>query len=326
MNCHQINQYLIRYSEDAVSPSLRILIAEHLEQCEACQKQYQLTLLENEALGDRSDLPQLGNGFTNRVMRSVAVGYPQRKATSARQGRKTLTWVACAAVMVMIGLYWPQISNAFLQIASNPTSVNNKADITLNKDFQGGIQLPPPEIEDTQTKDIIGMMLNEQVPKSIVLQAAQPANNKQQNPYKENSPSTDTPPGVLDTADKGDPPLLNPGLIPVNMPPEYRLVEVYKGTDEHIFCYQNQDETTINISIKSKIQMSATEDPGPSISSAGSSNGGHFTWLEKNDAANTPKYCKVKIHRLKDYDIIIHGNVSSEELARLAVRIDYQMN
>ena len=50
MNCHQINQYLIRYSEDAVSPSLRILIAEHLEQCEYVRMQYH-ALLENGSPG-----------------------------------------------------------------------------------------------------------------------------------------------------------------------------------------------------------------------------------------------------------------------------------
>ena len=201
MNCQQINQYLIRYTENTVSPYLRFLIEEHLEQCEACRKQYQLTLLENEALCDRSDLPELADDFTDRVMQSVTAVYPEKQTGVLWRWRRSLTWVACAALIVMIGLHWPLISNAFLQIASDPTSVYKKAGVALTKENNGkdGIQLPL--LGDTEEKDKIGMLLNEQAPKAEILQAVQPASNKQLN--KKTSPITDnTSISALDTADE----------------------------------------------------------------------------------------------------------------------------
>lgn len=324
MNCQQINQYLIRYTENTVSPYLRFLIEEHLEQCEACRKQYQLTLLENEALCDRSDLPELADDFTDRVMQSVTAVYPEKQTGVLWRWRRSLTWVACAALIVMIGLHWPLISNAFLQIASDPTSVYKKAGVALTKENNGkdGIQLPL--LGDTEEKDKIGMLLNEQAPKAEILQAVQPASNKQLN--KKTSPITDnTSISALDTADEKEVPSSNPELIPVNIPAEYQLVEIYKGPAEHIFCYQGQDKTTIKISIKSKNYLPPVEASESGVSIADKDKGQHFTWLENNDAVNTDRSCKVKIHSFKDYDITIQGNVSPEELARLAVHIDYQI-
>ena len=71
--------------------------------------------------------------------------------------------------------------------------------------------------------------------------------------------------------------------------------------------------------------MPPVEASESGVSIADKDKGQHFTWLENNDAVNTDRSCKVKIHSFKDYDITIQGNVSPEELARLAVHIDYQI-
>lgn len=150
MNCQDINQNIFDYCDGLISPDLQSLIADHLNKCESCRKNYQLTILENEALSDTKDIPPLSAAFTALVINSIASANivdpqpPQYLVMSKRSspGFKKSSWykgLAMLAAVITLCLYLPNykqpVNNSINTVADNANKqeqiVNKPIDINL---------------------------------------------------------------------------------------------------------------------------------------------------------------------------------------------------
>ncbi len=121
MNCQDINQNLYDYCDGLLSPDLQSTITEHLNECESCRKNYQLTLIENEALSDAGDIPLLSEAFTARVMSSLATvdGFsskpqPLVMSKNSSPNFKRISWyssLAIIAAVIALCLYIPNLKD-----------------------------------------------------------------------------------------------------------------------------------------------------------------------------------------------------------------------
>jgi len=71
MKCQQIDEYIMHYCDNTLSPELRVLVDEHLSACVSCQNKVKLTRMENSILAEGLVIPPLSEDFTARVMQSL---------------------------------------------------------------------------------------------------------------------------------------------------------------------------------------------------------------------------------------------------------------
>jgi len=81
MNCQQATRYIWDYCDNKLSPELVAAVESHCRECSQCSQHLQLTVLENEALKNPAELPELSPGFTARVMKNL----PERDFVSGKK-------------------------------------------------------------------------------------------------------------------------------------------------------------------------------------------------------------------------------------------------
>lgn len=161
MNCQLFDRYVFDYCEDRVSPALKDKIEEHLQDCTWCTSQVKLTCLENEFLGDKSDLPSLPEDFTARVMNKVTQSVQAEPAalTPVKANRfKLMDWALSSAVMgliVLLVLVTPQFLPSFESGQVADQGMKGPA-ITGSgsKELNGGTldtNSPPPAWDDSSS-------------------------------------------------------------------------------------------------------------------------------------------------------------------------------
>ena len=71
MHCREVNKNIYAFYDGTLAPNLSAKIALHLDECEPCRNHSRLIWMENEALKDTSDLPDLRPDFTAMVINSL---------------------------------------------------------------------------------------------------------------------------------------------------------------------------------------------------------------------------------------------------------------
>ncbi|MDD3888783.1 MAG: hypothetical protein PHR65_02555 [Syntrophomonadaceae bacterium] len=172
MDCQDINNKIYEYCDDLASSSPSHLeILSHLRDCETCQQDYQLTLVENEILRDTSDIPDLSPAFTTMVMGALNLGGdlngqsqnpPKESGITSVYYRKI--WLggglALAAAVIALCLYIPHLSqlDSEIEVADTYGSVSYEQpvqDVIVKQDSEPSPidQFDPPTIRKTEQKE-----------------------------------------------------------------------------------------------------------------------------------------------------------------------------
>lgn len=75
MDCQQIDKYVYEYCDDLLSPALRPGFQAHLDTCESCREKVASVSLEGKMLRSLPIEPALGEDFTKSVMTRVKAGH-----------------------------------------------------------------------------------------------------------------------------------------------------------------------------------------------------------------------------------------------------------
>ena len=109
MNCLLCKKHMYRYYDDELSPQLKLKIDRHLEACTSCRFQYDLTQMENQVLGDTSEIPEIAPDFNSRVMNAIKPGIQSNLADNVlvmtRDNRIQFKWssvYAMSAIAVLL--------------------------------------------------------------------------------------------------------------------------------------------------------------------------------------------------------------------------------
>jgi len=266
MDCQDINNKIYEYCDDLASSSPSHLeILSHLRDCETCQQDYQLTLVENEILRDTSDIPDLSPAFTTMVMGALNLGGdlngqsqnpPKESGITSVYYRKI--WLggglALAAAVIALCLYIPHLS----QLDSEPSPID---------------QFDPPTIRKTEQKESTANKSNYKVkstptqrdtsrPPSIA-SAAVSRNQGEQFTIKDKNialgaDNRDLASIYMDSSPENDSDLLkstsimyagnkssdsiNVALSPLNMPQRFKLIQYFNSEDNwNIYDYASLD-------------------------------------------------------------------------------------
>lgn len=356
MNCQQINHYLLDYSEGNVSPPLRDAIEEHLSQCEYCRNNYKLTLIENEILREKIDIPELSENFTSRVIQAIV---PSHAYSFRRQRKKPLAWVAaCVALIALVGIHWPQISNAFIWIDSKNMACvgqETQAGPRLNAGQNGFNTGQLSGAKDSEI--IVGSKLdygnkdNTNKSSRIIYNDAATTNHiadrKEQKEVSRSAAKSwknSTEDNKSSAAVKTPSSSASDSIpVPVDVPPEYQLVEVEKHPDEFVYQYQRKtDQARVAIIVKDSMdqmmyglkteessvnpqQFALPEEDKQYLSMADTGpNENSPDMKAKEMAPQVPEERSIKVNKYKHFDITIRGNIDADELTRLALAVNFQ--
>jgi hypothetical protein len=269
MNCQDIEQNIYGYCDDSLSPDIQSTMAKHINKCASCQNNYQLTLLENEALRDTVDIPLLSEAFTTRVMGSIvaadsikSIPQPLVMSKGSSLNFKRTTWytrLAIVAAVITLCLYIPDFNesgiyvadNSFkqpqLELQSNP--INNKDAKTqaLNEDnLKMRAVGPPLNTGSIDTSQVSPNTFNSQ-PKSVpvnndvnlapsVLSGPFSPELMQRSTNPEAGRSIRTEIQINDTSSLS--------FSPQNVPTRFQLTQLENNAEkEAIYNYVSQDGT-----------------------------------------------------------------------------------
>ncbi|MDD4802326.1 MAG: zf-HC2 domain-containing protein [Syntrophomonas sp.] len=131
MNCQDIKDNIYAYCDGALPSDLQLKLAEHLNECESCRSNYDLTMIENEVLIDTQDIPPLSEAFTARVINTLAAvdiitANPQpivmvKNTTPGFNKRFWIRGLAVVAAVITLFLYIPDSKDTGnnIQVADN---------------------------------------------------------------------------------------------------------------------------------------------------------------------------------------------------------------
>ena len=111
MNCQHYRDFMFDYFETELSPTEKNDIMQHLQICESCRRQYDLTARENDILKDTNDIPEIDVNFNNKVMEIIKAGMVNGRGPSKRRFRYLPAYskAVVAAVLLLACLYVPGI-------------------------------------------------------------------------------------------------------------------------------------------------------------------------------------------------------------------------
>lgn len=92
MNCQHYRDIMFDYFEAELSSTEREDINLHLQNCEYCRRQYELTRLENQVLHDTYDIPEIDDAFNLKVMSMIKAGAGHQQKPSAFK-KKRFRWL-----------------------------------------------------------------------------------------------------------------------------------------------------------------------------------------------------------------------------------------
>ncbi len=131
MDCREFNENIFAYSDGTLPSGLQAKFTLHLEKCESCRQNYNLTLLETELLHEGFDVPEPPPNFAAQVIKAVEtsdVSVPAVETVTPpiRSGRflppkSMYGLVAAAAIILALVAYGPQLFNP-----------NNRSEVAVN--------------------------------------------------------------------------------------------------------------------------------------------------------------------------------------------------
>ncbi len=109
MNCQQIDEYILNYVDNKLSPELRSEMEEHLEGCETCQNLLKISCMEKQILIEARDIPALRDNFTSQLMQTISNRPATRSSLLSRFAsyRFLFAGTAAAAAIILLALYLP---------------------------------------------------------------------------------------------------------------------------------------------------------------------------------------------------------------------------
>jgi hypothetical protein len=244
---------------------------QHINKCASCRSNYQLTLLENEALRDVGDIPLLSEAFTTRVMSSIAaadskktIPQPLVMSKGSSLNLKPTSWytrLAIAAAVITLCLYIPNYNQSgnnlnvadnsskqpHLELQSNTINVKDAGTQALNKDrLKVSAVDPSLNTGSIDTSQVSPNTFNSQ-PKAVpvnndvnlapsVLSAPVAPEQMQRSTNPEAGRSTRTESQINDT--------LSLSFSPQNIPTRFQLTQLENNSEkESIYNYVSQDGT-----------------------------------------------------------------------------------
>ncbi|NMC28235.1 MAG: hypothetical protein GYA42_08840 [Syntrophomonadaceae bacterium] len=167
MDCREFNENIFAYSDGTLPSGLQAKFTLHLEKCETCRQNYNLTLLETELLQEGLDVPEPPPNIAAQVIKAVEnldISAPVVESVPppARSGRfippkSMYGLVAAAAIILALVAYGPQMFNP-----------NNRTEVAVNDSSR--------QVLETASTDLAGSeFLNAPVADNNLPKASPPA-------------------------------------------------------------------------------------------------------------------------------------------------------
>jgi len=321
MNCLDISEKIYKYCDGEASPFERLDISQHLDTCAACQHMYQLTLIENDILGEKDDIPSLSPEFTSLVMSSLqsdvfAADIKKRRYVGFNRKLWFSSMTALAAVLVL-AWYLPSLNIIESKMFHNYSfSTREQAPPSIAYDGLGPadpIKLAdkseptaPTEISfaDSENTDnsVKSTPINEQskIQPLVLAGSESPAATK--TTAAPNVSRSINSEGMV-VADNS-----NIALRPQNIPDRLKFVQLNNDGNKTIFNYASQDG-------KEHLQLTLVPNTGSTI---GSKTG---TDQQPQEPVTLSREIQVTDKKMT---VIISGNLPIEEMTTLADSLQFQ--
>jgi len=325
MNCQNYRELMIDYFEADLSSFTRDDIEQHLQQCECCRRQYDLTRMENQILQDTSDIPAIDPNFNSNVMNLIAAEASSIKIQRRFKWLPVYSKAAVAVALLLVCFYIPGIiperqeDNTLLRAGSQAKTNSSSSSVI------------PRNISKTKIAD------DEVVTKSTYNDKNEPKGVSQKNPE---IMTTSLPPSEQKKISRANPTTtvrsfkaesVAPGQGPTetlslsNVPADFRLIKTDQMSENQIeYSYETQDGTQ-SILVKvmlaeaagqsAAVNDSLTQEAQP-MSSVAMDNAG----ASENESVRDIKYDG------KIYQITVSGNLSQEEIDHITNDISLSTN
>ncbi len=141
LNCKQAKELLEKDINGEISAEDKVLLTEHLDTCESCNREYEQLKAVNAYLGElKIEVP-------NALHEGVMAKIHKEKKTRARFMRRVriLTGTAAAAVICVAILHTPLLDLPMLQKSANEAAdmmPSEDADASTKKDFSYSADMP----------------------------------------------------------------------------------------------------------------------------------------------------------------------------------------
>lgn len=167
MDCREFNENIFAYSDGTLPSGLQAKFTLHLEKCETCRQNYNLTLLETELLQEGLDVPEPPPNMAAQVIKAVEnldISAPVVESVPPPTGsgrflppKSMYGLVAAAAIILALVAYGPQLFNP-----------NNRTEVAVNDSSR--------QVLETASTDLAGPEVsNSPIADNTLLKASPPA-------------------------------------------------------------------------------------------------------------------------------------------------------
>ncbi|MGR6835762.1 anti-sigma factor family protein [Syntrophomonas erecta] len=359
MNCQLVDNYIYAYCNGTLSPHLQKELETHMAHCQTCKNNYQLTRMENEILQDISNIPNLSEDFTGRVITAIQTLHPcaDLDTKNTRHYSKQFPWKnillgsVAAVVILLFFVMVPGLTDVY------STRVADKGNALLDFTTPADERKSMPET----SKETIARKTDskKEVPPIAVttdaLSSESPDLNRDES-HSPNLPSLDSPRGktfntIAIMADKeavgssssrmvaeANKQFTGPrsrllNLYPANLPSAYQLVQIMADEEEEIsFKFADNQNSTMVITIAvhpddtnadtaEMLYMASVPGEVTSSSEPPKTSISPKTAPLYMDNTTQPGYTWVTVQSGQTYTVTLKGDLSYEKLAKLATMI-----
>lgn len=330
MNCQQATRYIWDYCDNKLSPDLGLAVQSHCRECPQCKQHLQLTVLENEALKNTAELPQLSPGFTARLMKNLPEQdfSPGKDKTSRRLrsllGRKR--WMLASTAILGV-----------LLVLLVMPGVNNTGIIKFTQ--QSVMPPTPSQPEEQKPAGSIGNAVT--ITQGTTLMDAVPSEEKKELTNTDNS-SQDTEPSPPPPAYSADSSTISrgntvnetstsPGSVEapynISLPGTYTLLNISSNADNSLIYKFAQDKTNIVVDVivsrveNYKVGGGQLEAPSAKVAPEGNKS---TAKASRDQSANSEISWTVNAANAS-YRLTLNGNLSPQELALLAGSVGFNV-
>jgi hypothetical protein len=272
MDCQQFYKHLWGYADHNIPKSLEKTLDKHCLECEDCARAYRLTVIENSVLQNKSDIPDLAEDFTAKIMNTVYQNHNQDKSISLNNWKHFVKKVSAITAPLMVVACLLLVFYFYgIPINSDNTQLADVNTESPQEDFTGS-NTPEDEkiIPDAGDAAEIKVANNA---RSAPVDSFDKTDSFQQNSEPEPSAVSDyNNVSPTDEPNKPEPSrstnstLLPPDFsdypLPVNLPEKYTLSQTINTNEQNLIMIYGIAATEENFSLQiSKIDDLSPESP-----------------------------------------------------------------
>lgn len=330
MNCQQVTRYIWDYCDHKLSPELGAAIESHCRVCPHCSQHLQLTVLENEALKNTSELPELSPGFTDRVMKNLperdfALGKkPVISRLRSLSGRKRFMAASTAILgVLLVLLVVPGINHTGI-IEFTQQSVAPPAPSQPEEQKYAGILGNAAIMNQANTTREVAPSEEKMEPSPSKSSSEDPEPSPPPAAYSTDSSSVSRGTTVNETAS-------SPGWAEapysISLPGTYNLVNI-STTPDNLLIYnfvQDKTDIVVDVIVSQVDDHKAGKGPleAPSPGSISESNKSTVKALRDQSSNSEISWTVMSGNAL--YRLTLNGNLSPQELALLAGSVSFKV-